>query len=612
MKPKTVLPIGAIAVFIWSTPGCGPSPRWGYLANSGSPVPIKGVYFFTGDAWPDQGLYTFTPLDAPTNLHWNRKVEDADARKRVLDMMWSAGINVIMMSYWGSDYKSSAPMQSTEEAGDLLFDAAMVRNIQILPSIEVASGLPNHYAKKDDDFVKQRLLHLIDRYLTNPANKGWPAQWAKVFDQSGQARYAVQLLGAASNIPIDGHAFVSWLDTLAESVPGNLPAPIGFVIEPARGDGYTPNPVVTRFQDARSFLGIQGFLSEIDTPGVPICNDTPWCDNNGLRPVDFPPPSPGSSQPNRERIAAVKRNRLAGWIGAGLPVVIDVNTGFDGRYVWGGVATTPSCDRQSECAQGSVCNDDHQCHVPNGGPVVEHTVPCRKNGDCFNSLCDVEDHKCHHPNGYWGDNAFYYDDYFRNYMSQLRGMGNVGITFNSWNQYTEGAVAVPSLRVPAQGKPQDTGYWDFVQFNWLRDLYAADPRQCNHVHYVDGGRSKFYVYGAICEHWQALSHDGLPPSFAVGEPVTSEMDTPGKRGRMNRFSKDQGRSAIYWSGKTKAHEVHGGIYLKYLSMTEDKSYLGLPMTDELLSTAWCDNGRVQCVRRGMDRLVPGWQSVGAW
>jgi hypothetical protein len=36
---------------------------------------------------------------------------------------------------------------------------------------------------------------------------------------------------------------------------------------------------------------------------------------------------------------------------------------------------------------------------------------------------------------------------------------------------------------------------------------------------------------------------------------------------MNRFSKDQQGSAIYWSrGATNAHEVHGGIYLKYFSL----------------------------------------------
>jgi hypothetical protein len=618
MKPKTATRIGAVAVFMLSILGCAPSPRWGYLANSGSPVPIKGVYFFTGDAWPGQPSYTFTPKDAPTHLHWTSCADRpsctdkpncahfpdcADNAKHVLDMMASAGINVIIMSYWGSDI-GSAPMQSTEEAGDLLFDAAVDHHIPILPAVEVASGLPNHYAQ--DDFVQKRLLHLIDRYLMHPAKSGWPAQWARVYDQSGQARYAVQLIGVASNGDIDAKAFVGWLDTLAESVSDKLPAPIGFVIEPGIGK-YTPNPALpgnsspTRFQDARSFLAIQGFLSEIDNPKVPMCKETPWCDNNGLLPADYPH---GASYPNREGIAAEKRKRLAEWIRAGLPVVIDVNPGFDGHYVWGGTVKTSSCAKQSDCTRGAFCNDDHMCQLRNGGIIVEHTEPCTQDSDCGGHRCNAEDHLCHFENGYWGDNAFYYDDYFRNYMSQLRGMGNVGITYSSWNQYTEGPVGVPSLRVPAPGKPQDTGDWDSVQFNWLKDMYAVDPRQCNHVHYVDGGRTKFYVYGAICEHWQALSYDGWPPSVTVGEPTSSEMDTPGKHGRMNRFSKDQHKSAIYWSGATNAHEVHGAIYDKYFSLKEDSSYLGLPTTDELPSTAWCHNGTYNAFERGWIDFCP--------
>jgi uncharacterized protein with LGFP repeats len=68
---------------------------------------------------------------------------------------------------------------------------------------------------------------------------------------------------------------------------------------------------------------------------------------------------------------------------------------------------------------------------------------------------------------------------------------------------------------------------------------------------------------------------------------------------MNRFSKDQQGSAIYWTrGATNVHEVHGGIYLKYFSLHEDMSYLGLPTTDELPSTAWCDGGRYNAFQGG--------------
>jgi hypothetical protein len=492
MKAKIALLIAATILLMLSTQGCKPSPRWGYLANSGSPVPIKGTYFFVGDAKVDRSFYTFTPTDPQHHLQWST---NRDAPKWVLDMMKGVGINVVMMSYWGSDI-GSAPMQSTPGSYEKLFDeAALDHQVLILPAVEVASGLTHHYGIQGDDFLQKRLMDIIDRFITHPRNPNWPAQWAKVYDQRGRPRYAVQLIGVASNSEIDDRAFVKWLDTVAESVSAGLSDPIGFMIDPGLPDTsvplnytpYTPKPGVTPFQNAESFLAIQGFISEIQTPGIEFCDAIPYCDNNGLLPPNHPDGAENESK--REMIAAKKRMRLAGWINAGLPVVVDVNPGFDGHYVWG--------------AAGK-------------------------------------------PTGYWGDNAFYYDDYFRNYMSQLRGMGNVGITFNSWNQYTEGSVGIPSSRVPVPNMGTTTGHWDSVQFRWLKDMYTPDPRECNHVHYVDGGLTKYYVYGAICEHWQTFGHDGMPPSVTFGAPTTSEMDTPGGHGRMNRFTKEPLRRRLIW------------------------------------------------------------------
>jgi hypothetical protein len=132
MKSRIASLIAASAFLILLTEGCKPSPRWGYLANSGSPVPIKGTYFFTGDAKPDRSRYTFTPVDA-RHLHWQT---DKYAPGFVVDTMESVGINVVVMSYWGFDQINSAPMQSTEETGDLLFDAAIGRHISILPLLK--------------------------------------------------------------------------------------------------------------------------------------------------------------------------------------------------------------------------------------------------------------------------------------------------------------------------------------------------------------------------------------------------------------------------------------------------------------------------------------------
>jgi hypothetical protein len=546
--------IAANVLLLFSTQGCKPSPRWGYLANSGSPVPIKGTYFFPGDAKPDnQGLYTFTPFDPQTHLHWTSETSLA-----VLGSMKQAHINVVVMSYWGADI-GSAPMQSTSEAYDLLFDAAVQQHMLILPAVEVFDGFPKHFGPLGDAFVRDRIIDLVRRYIRIPrpnqpvqGGNQRASQWAKVYDQDGTARYAIQLLGVASTHRSDNDAFVQWLDDLAKDVSNAFPTPIsiGFMVAPASGAGYTPIPGVTHFEKAKSFLAIQGFISEV-TPDIFQCKAVPYCDNNGRLPADHPVGA--GNLANRETIAAKKRSRLADWIKQGLPVVIDINPGFDGHYVWG------HCDPLNHCTT---------------------------------------------ENGYWGDNAFYYDDDFRNYTSQMRGMGNVGITFNSWNQYTDGSVAVPSKRVPFPNKAQGTGHWNSVQFDWLKDMYATDPRQCNHVHYVDGGLTKFYVYGAICEHWQTFGHDGMPPSVTFGAPTTSEMDTPGGHGRMNRFTKDQQGSAIYYSDRTEAHEVHGTIYNHYVFLKEDTSYLGLPTTDELSSTAWCDDGKYNAFEHGWIDYCP--------
>ena len=93
----------------------------------------------------------------------------------------------------------------------------------------------------------------------------------------------------------------------------------------------------------------------------------------------------------RRRLSAARRPStttptISAWIATGLPVILDVSSGFDGRFVW----------------------------AAGGGT------------------------------GFWGDNFEYTDDRWRNGLSQLKGPGIKGITFNTWNGYTEGYAAVPS------------------------------------------------------------------------------------------------------------------------------------------------------------------------
>jgi hypothetical protein len=204
---------------------------------------------------------------------------------------------------------------------------------------------------------------------------------------------------------------------------------------------------------------------------------------------------------NRSNLTALidwKAAALRDWVATGVPVIYDVSSGYDGRLVFRG-------------------------------------------GGTF----------------FWGDNADYTDDRWRNALSQFKGNGIAGITFNTWNGYTEGFAAVPTVEHGT------------TIYNWLTDLYEPDPRVCSHMHYANGQRTH-RAFGAICEKWVSLGGDrGL-----LGPPTSGEQASA--RGRGSHFA----RGSIFWSGGTGAHEVHGLIRDAYGESRWDAGCLGLPTSDE--------------------------------
>lgn len=161
---------------------------------------------------------------------------------------------------------------------------------------------------------------------------------------------------------------------------------------------------------------------------------------------------------------AWKRQALSDWIASGVPVILDTSSGFDGRFVWRGI-------------------------------------------------------------GFWGDNYDYTFDGWRNGLSQLKGGGVVGATFNTWNGYSEGYAAAPTIE-------HGTTIYD-----WLSDFYDADPRVCSHMQYVNGVRTH-RVSGAICEAWVASGGDTGP----CGMPISEEEDA--SEGRRSRFAHGE----VTWVG----------------------------------------------------------------
>jgi hypothetical protein len=210
-----------------------------------------------------------------------------------------------------------------------------------------------------------------------------------------------------------------------------------------------------------------------------------------------PHPGDNNCDNNISAIADWKRKAMCDWIHTGVPVILDVSNGYDARKVF-----------------------------PEGA-------------------------------GWWGDNFDCTVDRWRNWMSQLKNPGIVGISVDCWNGYTEGYAMVPSL-------PHGN-----TVYNWLTDLLEPDPRDFSHMHYVNHAATH-RVYGAICEKWITLGADR-----GFGAPLTDEL-TSGQ-GRSQNFT--DGKS-IYWGPQTGAFELHGLIAKAYREVGGGTSGLGLPISDE--------------------------------
>jgi hypothetical protein len=323
------------------------------------------------------------------------------------------------------------------------------------------------------------------------------------------------------NTDADDKEFARAFDEVAAQVEARYQISIGFTLDAIGNQRYSayPNQAGAALERTRSVLAVQGFASEVFSRKVrsgPRCaQQKNWLE---CQPQD-------NNIDNLERLADWKREAVLDWVRTGVPLILDVNNGFDGRIVW------------SKVPEGAF---------------------------------------------YWGDNLDYTEDRWRNWMSQLKwisqlkGSGIKGITFDSWNGYTEGYAAVPSIEHGS------------TVVDWLMDLLEPPPWDCSHMHYVNGARTH-RVYGAICKKWIELGADR-----GFGAPVSGEL--PSARGRVSYFT---GGKAIYWSKATQAHEVHGSIARTYRRFGADASCLGLPISDEEAT----EGGRVSYFEYG--RIV--WQ-----
>jgi hypothetical protein len=309
---------------------------WGRLANQDfKNESVKSAFFFCGnwrngaqfyeyDPTVNTGLYTVHPSDA-RHLGWS---ENAANRNFAVNTMIGVGVNVVNMSDWGprgtDNWAADAPMQTSTYAHDQLFTAAVGKHILIAPYLESYSATANHPAFSfREDFpgllsdpapaLIARINDLVDRYLINPADPAWPERWAKMYNRTGQARYVISIIHAASNqASLTDQQFAAGFDRVAERVYADKGVRIGFTLDVLPSGSLAagtfkanPNGTGPYLAQQSSILAIQCFIPEIHT---------------GLS--------------DESDLAAWKSGFSAGWIATGIPFIQDVSPGYDAHVVF--------------------------------------------------------------------------------------------------------------------------------------------------------------------------------------------------------------------------------------------------------------------------------------
>ena len=555
---------------------CNPlAGTWGLLASPGyENKPSKGVYFFPGDP-KASGLFTSVSNKQWRDYAWNDSSPlGFAARNQIIAEIAAVGANVIFAQYNGA-YSDKHFVNNTEAAFmGVFFSSRLVNGPLVIPSLEASfqcGGDCPSDAQPVFDPVRDIapptttgvswITHLVNLIVAN----GVQDKWAQLYDRFGVPRYAIQISEAASKSlpPNDPKApedvqrggdrkYVEALEEIQRQVEKNTGITIGFVLTPVEDSKHysiiQSNPDrIADLTDCHSCLAIMPYFSEL--PRVhQECEDHAPAGFRGF--IDC------NEGGNIGNLARLKKDRTKLWVNSGTPYYLDLDSGYDAHIVFN--------DRR---------------------PAGQRSV-----------------------RAVWGETGYLYDAW-RNAQSELKGHqgdGNrapSGVIYNSWNGYTEVAVAVdsthlkwdPSFLVPvcrsSEGPCETVGHeplgypyspppvtvqrWmvnkDFndLRRRWLKDVFSVDPRLCDHYYYENGQR-KFHVIGAICEKFTEKYGEygplGAPTSDAYQKGAWTVQD----------FRSGQ----VYWNN-TGAHEMHGGIYAKYKTLLQGGRNLGAPLTDEL-------------------------------
>lgn len=108
--------------------------------------------------------------------------------------------------------------------------------------------------------------------------------------------------------------------------------------------------------------------------------------------------------------------------------------------------------------------------------------------------------------------------------------------------------------------PIETGYYN--EFHGGR-IYRTTSTKAHEIH------------GEILEKYKSLGAE----KGILGYPITDQLQTPDGIGEYNHFQE----GSIYWTSETGAHEIHGEIKDKWAEKNWEKGVLGYPITDQLQS-----------------------------
>ncbi|MBE7385180.1 MAG: hypothetical protein F6J95_027720 [Leptolyngbya sp. SIO1E4] len=123
------------------------------------------------------------------------------------------------------------------------------------------------------------------------------------------------------------------------------------------------------------------------------------------------------------------------------------------------------------------------------------------------------------------------------------------------------------------------------------------------MYFKDGDTNAHEVHGAILSRYLTLG--GVNK---WGFPVTNESDVKKGSAVVGKFSEFE-RCTLYWSGSTGAFEVHGDIRRKYVDLGGPTGELGFPISDELDIPGVSGAGRYNTFQTGSLLWYGSWSSM---